>query len=401
MDQVVIRVDNVSKNFALPHEKARSLKEVFVSPFRTAMHKNVTAQHALKNISFEVKKGEFFGIVGRNGSGKSTLLKMLAGIYQPSSGSVSVQGKLVPFIELGVGFNPELTGRENVYLNGALLGFSEKEIDSMYDEIVAFAELSKFMDQKLKNYSSGMQVRLAFSMAVRADTDILLIDEVLAVGDADFQRKCYDYFQSLKKNHKTVVFVSHDMDAVREFCDRAILVEKGVVTESGDTGRVADRYASLFISKEKSAKTKSINGKNALREGSGWALIEKATLNHNVVTDQDDTLTLTVAIRVEHEHKNLMTGFAIKDGEGRHINGTNTWEIRSDLPVTAVGKTCLVEWSFPNIYRDGVYTIDLYVYGDGNEKYDDIKEALSFQSKRARRSGFLVVPRYQIKAIAK
>src|SRR5690606_31573026 len=148
-------------------------------------------QQVLKNISFEIKKGEFVGIVGRNGSGKSTLLKLLAGIYSPDKGSIEVNGKLVPFIELGVGFNPELTGRENVFLNGALLGFNRKEMQAMYKDIVEFAELERFMDQKLKNYSSGMQVRLAFSIAIRAQSDILLIDEVLAVGDAAFQQKCY------------------------------------------------------------------------------------------------------------------------------------------------------------------------------------------------------------------
>ena len=188
-NEVVVKVENVSKNFLLPHERKGSVKGIFTSMFSKATKKKET-QHALKDISFEVKKGEFFGIVGRNGSGKSTLLKILAGIYQPTKGKISTSGKLVPFIELGVGFNPELSGRDNVYLNGAVLGFSTKEVEAMYEEIVSFAELERFMDQKLKNYSSGMQVRLAFSMAVRANADILLIDEVLAVGDADFQRKC-------------------------------------------------------------------------------------------------------------------------------------------------------------------------------------------------------------------
>src|SRR5665213_1132769 len=178
-NEIVIKVENVSKNFVLPHERAGSVKGVFTSMFSKATKKNETL-NALKDISFEIKKGEFFGIVGRNGSGKSTLLKILAGIYQPTEGKVSTTGKLVPFIELGVGFNPELTGRDNVYLNGAILGFSTKEVEAMYDEIVAFAELERFMDQKLKNYSSGMQVRLAFSMAVRSEADILLIDDVLA-----------------------------------------------------------------------------------------------------------------------------------------------------------------------------------------------------------------------------
>ena len=199
----------------------------------------------VKGISFDVHKGEFIGIVGRNGSGKSTLLKILAQIYYPETGSVTVNGTLVPFIELGVGFNPELTGRENVYLNGALLGFSRKEMDDMYQEIVQFAELEQFMDAKLKNYSSGMQVRLAFSIAIRARGDILILDEVLAVGDAEFQQKCNDYFASLKGG-QTVILVTHDMYNVRKFCDRAILIEDGQIQAEGSPEVVAKAYENLW-----------------------------------------------------------------------------------------------------------------------------------------------------------
>lgn len=246
-EEIAIKVENVSKNFKLPHEKHTSLKSKIVHSFSKT--KGFQTQHALKDVTFEVKKGEFFGIVGRNGSGKSTLLKILAGIYQPSEGKISVQGKLVPFIELGVGFNPELTGRENVFLNGALLGFDNKQVAKMYDEIVEFAELERFMDQKLKNYSSGMQVRLAFSMAVRAKADVLLIDEVLAVGDADFQKKCFDYFRKLKKDHTTVVFVSHDMKSVEKFCDRAIVIESGEKIVEGRSRQAALAYKKLFTTK--------------------------------------------------------------------------------------------------------------------------------------------------------
>jgi len=240
MEDVAIKVENVSKIFRLPHEKTSSVKSVFVNFYRR--QKGYELQSALKDVSFEIKKGEFFGIVGRNGSGKSTLLKLLAGIYVPSKGQVHVRGNLTPFIELGVGFNPELTGRENVYLNGALLGFNRKEMDAMYSDIVSFAELGKFMDQKLKNYSSGMQVRLAFSIAIRAQSDILLIDEVLAVGDAAFQQKCYDYFQEIKNSSKTVIFVSHDMDAVKRFCTRCLFLDDGQVQRVGGPNEIADTY---------------------------------------------------------------------------------------------------------------------------------------------------------------
>src|SRR4051812_39134310 len=195
MEDFAIKAENVSKTFKLPREKHTSLKSVIVNAFRPK--KGYDLQHALDDVSFEVKKGEFFGIVGRNGSGKSTLLKMLAGIYIPDSGEGWVKGKLTPFIELGVGFKMEITGREEVYLNGALLGFSRKEMKAMYKDIVDFAELEPFMDQKLKNYSSGMHVRLAFSIAVRTKSEILLVDEVLAVGDMNFQKKCFRVFEQL------------------------------------------------------------------------------------------------------------------------------------------------------------------------------------------------------------
>jgi ABC-2 type transport system ATP-binding protein len=202
-------------------------------------------QEALKDISFDVKNGEFFGIVGRNGSGKSTLLKLLAGIYEPNSGSIQVNGKLTPFIELGVGFNPELTGRENVFLNGALLGFDRKEMLSMYKDIVDFAEIERFMDQKLKNYSSGMQVRLAFSIAIRAQNDILILDEVLAVGDEAFQQKCVDIFEKYKASKKTVVLVSHDMETVRRFCTRVILLDKSKIIAMGEPNSIASQYSKI------------------------------------------------------------------------------------------------------------------------------------------------------------
>lgn len=239
--QIAVKVDHVSKYFKLPTEATNSLRTALVNRFKGI--KGYKEQHVLKDISFEVEKGDFFGILGRNGSGKSTLLKIISEIYVPEKGTVTIDGKLVSFIELGVGFNPELTGRENVYMNGAMLGFSTAEIDAMYYDIVDFAELHEFMNQKLKNYSSGMQVRLAFSVAIKAQGDILILDEVLAVGDEAFQRKCNDYFQERKKSGKTTILVTHDMGAVKKYCNKAVLIENGLVKAIGDPFDVSDQYS--------------------------------------------------------------------------------------------------------------------------------------------------------------
>ncbi|HEL0581422.1 ABC transporter ATP-binding protein [Streptococcus equi subsp. zooepidemicus] len=239
--EIAVTVDHVSKSFKLPTEATKSFRTVLINRFKGI--KGYTEQHVLRDISFDVYKGDFFGIVGRNGSGKSTLLKIISQIYVPEKGQVTVEGKMVSFIELGVGFNPELTGRENVYMNGAMLGFTTEEVDDMYDDIVDFAELHDFMSQKLKNYSSGMQVRLAFSVAIKAQGDVLILDEVLAVGDEAFQRKCNDYFMERKESGKTTILVTHDMGAVKKYCNRAVLIENGLVKAYGEPFDVANQYS--------------------------------------------------------------------------------------------------------------------------------------------------------------
>lgn len=251
-NNIAVKVDHVSKFFRLPTEATQSLRTSLVNRFKGI--KGYKEQHVLKDISFEVEKGDFYGIVGRNGSGKSTLLKIISEIYIPEKGKVTIDGKLVSFIELGVGFNPELTGRENVYMNGAMLGFSTEEVDAMYDDIVEFAELGEFMNQKLKNYSSGMQVRLAFSVAIKAQGDILILDEVLAVGDEAFQRKCNDYFMERKHSGKTTILVTHDMNAVKKYCNKAVLIENGLVKVVGNPDDVANQY-----SLDNASDTKAMN----------------------------------------------------------------------------------------------------------------------------------------------
>ena len=237
----VIKIKNLKKSFFLPHERHDSLVEFMSNPLR--IFKPAGEQFTvLKDIDLEVYKGEFLGIMGRNGSGKSTLLKILAGIYEPTGGSVKVKGRVVPFLELGVGFNAELSGRENVFLNGIILGMSREKLKQKYDEIVAFAELEKFMDMPLKNYSSGMQVRLAFSIAIMADADIYILDEVLAVGDVEFQKKCFDVFRNYKEQKKTVILVTHAAGSVKDFCTRAVFLKDGVFQVQGDVDEVIEAY---------------------------------------------------------------------------------------------------------------------------------------------------------------
>lgn len=237
-EKIAIKVENISKNFKIPHEKIKSIRSAFVNVFRKNTYEKFKA---LNNISFEVKKGEFFGIIGRNGSGKSTLLKILAGIYEKDAGKIKINGMISPFLELGIGFNPNLSGRDNVYLNATVLGMTKKQINQKFNDIIKFSELEKFVDQKLSHYSSGMQVRLAFSVAIHANREILLLDEVLAVGDEAFQKKCYEYFEKTK-GKKTIIFISHDHEQIERFCDRAMWINNGTVRGLGETKTVVQDY---------------------------------------------------------------------------------------------------------------------------------------------------------------
>jgi len=234
-----IEVVGVSKTFRIPHEQRIYVKEYFLHPLRRTTYE---PNEALKDVTFSVGSGEFLGVVGPNGSGKSTLLRILAGIYVPDSGRVRVNGLLSPFIELGVGFNPQLNARDNIRINGTLAGLSKRELEEKFDQIVAFAELERFVDQKLKNYSSGMLVRLAYSIAIQIPFDILLLDEVLAVGDESFQEKCFATFDRFKEEAKTIVFVSHQLDMMSRFCDRVLLLQNGHVGAIGSPDDVVDVY---------------------------------------------------------------------------------------------------------------------------------------------------------------
>jgi ABC-2 type transport system ATP-binding protein len=241
-NNIAIQVKNVSKKFKVPTKGQKlTLQERFLNPFQKTHYREF---YALKDLSFEVKKGEFFSVIGPNGAGKSTLLKIVSGIYLPDNGEVKVNGDLVPFLELGVGFNPDLSAKENVYLNGTILGLTKSELDEYIDEIFDFAELRDFADMSIKNFSSGMAVRLAFSIAIRVKSDILVLDEVLAVGDAEFQKKCYEYFDRIKGT-KSILYVSHALDSVERYSDRVLWLKEDKSYEIGEPKQIVDRYKGL------------------------------------------------------------------------------------------------------------------------------------------------------------
>lgn len=376
---VAIEVTHVRKDFVLPHARQSTLKGVFTNMLKKK-DRSKDVQHALKDISFQVKKGEFFGIVGRNGSGKSTMLKMLAGIYQPTAGSVQTDGKIVALIELGVGFNPELTGRENVYLNGAIMGRSAKQINEDYERIVAFAGLQEFMDQKLKNYSSGMQVRLAFACATMADADILIVDEVLAVGDADFQKKCFKYFKEVKGSGKTVVLVTHDMSSVREYCDRAILIDDGLIEDEGDIESVTLSYQELFNPLSHSDAAVS-------RWGDGRAVISSVSVKH---------AKRTVAVHVKAklnetlQEEDIVVAYAVKNEFGQKLFGNKSTSKK--IHALPAGASYEFSFEFENILSDGRYFVDVSLFSvNKNEYLDCWVDCAEFQSMLGGVKGYSVI----------
>ena len=308
--ETVVSVKNVSKSFRLPTESSNSLRTTLVNRMKGI--KGYKEQEVLKDISFDVKKGDFFGIVGRNGSGKSTLLKIISQIYVPQKGSVTINGRLVSVIELGVGFNPELTGKENVYLNGAMLGFSTQEIDEMYDDIVNFSELQEFMNQKLKNYSSGMQVRLAFAVAIQAKSDILVLDEILAVGDEAFQRKSREFFETIKQDqNKTVILVTHDMGAVQRYCNKVIYIKDGVLEKSENLQDITNQYSEDNL---ETYEDQMSNGKNKkIEKAKIW--IEKQS--NNVIADSNETFDFEVNYALYDDvlksEENIYIAYALHD----------------------------------------------------------------------------------------
>ena len=363
-----VYVDGVSKTFELPHERVHTLKERALHPLRRSGHETL---HALRDVTFGVERGEFFGIVGRNGSGKSTLLKCLASIYAADSGRIHIDGRLSAFIELGVGFNPDLPARDNVLINGIMLGLSPKEALRRFDAIIAFAELEEFVDLKLKNYSSGMQVRLAFSVMSQVDADVLLIDEVLAVGDAAFQQKCFDVFQRLKDEGKTILFVTHDMAAVKRFCDSAVLLERGRVEIIGPPDHIGARYLQRNFDRDGAQVVEGEEG----RVGDGTAEIVDAWFEVDGaradVLPQGAECTVFVRVRMhapvvepavafvlENDRHDPLWAISNEDGDapsGAHAAGEEALFAVTFRNVLAPGRVHLTPWM---VHAGGAPIID-------------------------------------------
>jgi ABC-type polysaccharide/polyol phosphate transport system ATPase subunit len=315
-----VRLQNVSKTFRLPHQKYSTLKERALHPFRSRTYDELPAA---RDVSVEIAQGEFFGIVGRNGSGKSTLLKCLAGIYELDEGDIEINGRLSPFIELGVGFNPELTARDNVLINAIMLGLSRKQARERFDEIIAFAELEEFLDLKLKNYSSGMSVRLGFSVAVQADADILLVDEVLAVGDAAFQHKCFEQFEALKAAGKTIVFVTHDMSAVERFCDRAMLIERGEVVSIDAPDRIARQYNQLNFGRIVHADVEGErSGDRSAEIKAAW--FEDGGYQRQTAVPQGEFVHVCIEVEFHEEMEDPIFAWALRNDAGQTVMVSST-----------------------------------------------------------------------------
>lgn len=398
---IAIKVDHVSKSFKLPHESQNSLKGKLINFNK----RGYEIQEALNDVSFEINKGEFFGIVGRNGSGKSTLLKLISGIYSPNKGSITVNGRLTPFIELGVGFNPELSGRDNVFLNGALLGFNRKEMEAMYDEIVEFAEIERFMDQKLKNYSSGMQVRLAFSIAIRAQSDILVLDEVLAVGDTNFQKKCFDIFRKIKKSGRTVILVTHDMSAVENFCDRALLLKTGKVVDIDKSSRISKMYNQQNIESLSNDVQDKSKDKNVSKEYRPAKLVKTTMVDGSREVKKgpyrpDDQIIVRQECLFNEDITNPIIGITLKDSAGQRLFDTNTRVAKIKTGVCAKGSTKTVEFVFDNVISDGKYAIHSAIANqDATIFYDIDDEAAVFTTGGWDFPSALIQPTHSVKII--
>jgi ABC-type polysaccharide/polyol phosphate transport system ATPase subunit len=382
-------VDHVTKRFVVPHERRNTLKERVLHPIRRS---GVHRFDALDDVTFEVERGEFFGIVGRNGSGKSSLLKCLAGIYRTDGGEIYVDGRISTFIELGVGFNPELAARDNVVMNGVMLGLSPREARERFDEVIRFAELEEFVDLKLKNYSSGMHVRLAFSVMIQVRADIMLVDEILAVGDAAFQQKCFDVFFQMRDEGKTVLFVTHDMGAVQRFCHRAMLLERGRIVAIGAPEEVADRYLDLNF---EGLGEESEDGLGSKRAGDGAARVLDAWIEdedgaRQGALAQGHACALRATIRFDRPLDDPVFAVAVVNPLHQNVFVASSAARGEASGSFDAGQTVDFTVSFENALAPGRYAVSTLVSHPGGQIADRWEGIFSFVVSGAGAAGGLV-----------
>jgi ABC-type polysaccharide/polyol phosphate transport system ATPase subunit len=384
----------INKTFKIPEERSHTLKERALHPLRRSREEELKA---LKALSFSVAPGEFFGIVGRNGSGKSTLLKCLAGIYKTDEGRIWRNGRMSTFIELGVGFNPDLAAYDNVALNGIMLGLSPREARSRYDKVIEFAELEEFQELKLKNYSSGMHVRLAFSVAIQVDAEILLIDEVLAVGDAAFQQKCFDVFIRMREEGRTIVFVTHDMSAVTRFCHRAMLLERGEMVMIGDPEDVADRYLELAFGREVDYGDYDDYEVATPRMGDGAARVSEVWLGDDraekrAVAPQSEPLTLNVLVRFNEHVRDPAVSVTLFNEQRQPVVVATTTGDDEQTGGFQEGELVVFSFSMHNMLAPGRYhpMVTITRRGEGLDVIDRFTRDMSFVVTGLSASGGMV-----------
>lgn len=416
---ICIIVKDVSKSFRIYHDKGHTLKETLIRSTKTSYEKRLV----LDGINLEIEKGKTVGLIGRNGSGKSTLLKLLTGIIYADSGDISTTGKVSSLLELGAGFHPDFSGKDNIYINASIFGLSKNEIDRRYDQIVRFSELENYIDNPVRTYSSGMYMRLAFSVAINVDADILFVDEVLAVGDANFQKKCLDKIKELRIQGKTIVLVTHDLSAVEKICDEAIWLEQGRIIEQGSPKRIIDKYM-LYMETEQSemiadtnaavhnvqkteltsqepkedsdvetvaeleqdsnlGKTDEVpNVSSDNRWGNNKAVIKSVTLTDAAgvekrLFDPDDTIKIQIEYEIKNKIDDLVIGFGIWTKDRIRCYGTNT-QI-DEIDTEGIAASGVIEIKLPkNRLVNNSYVVDIALHSTDGVPYDYITNAYSF-----------------------
>ena len=401
---IAIRVDNITKSFKVHMEQSHSLKDYLVFHNRN----RVQQRDVIKGVSFEVKKGEAVALIGKNGCGKSTTLKMLTKILRPDTGNIEMKGRVSSLIELGAGFHPDMTGRENVYINASIFGLKKREVDERLDDIIRFSELEEFIDQPVRTYSSGMYMRLAFSVAINVSADILLIDEILAVGDSAFQRKCFNKLSELKEKGMTIVLVSHSLDQVKAICDRAIWIWEGIVREDGNPHEVCEHYLDEMDHQRSMRHEKEIIGlerieekfntfdcckkinvncsPEAIRKCTGRIYFTKVSLKNKDIETQkyetNDTMVIELEFESEEDNIPINIEFGLVTQNGVAVYGTTT-HMRSHKMILARKKNKVCYTIEELKLLSGNYFLEIKLRGIDDVLYDSITRFLSFNVKNS------------------